>query len=107
MPAMSGLSALKPSGMRPAHPLKRRSLSTGDYSKPRTTSLTTRSGKSLAWELIRARCGRRSDEAPSDGSPRSRALARAKLRRRLLWLQHSLEEVESAVEAVLDAPGVT
>lgn len=36
-----------------------------------------------------------------------RASARAKLRRRLLWLSRSLQEVESAVGAVLSSPGRT
>lgn len=36
-----------------------------------------------------------------------RASARAKLRRRLLWLEQSLGEVEVAVDAVLNAPGRT
>jgi hypothetical protein len=36
-----------------------------------------------------------------------RVSARAKLRRRLLWLSRSLEEVESAVAEVRDAPGRT
>jgi len=36
-----------------------------------------------------------------------RASARAKFRRRLLWLSRSLEEVESAVAEILHAPGRT
>jgi hypothetical protein len=36
-----------------------------------------------------------------------RTSARAKLRRRILWLSRSLEEVESAVAEVRDAPGRT
>ncbi|MDP1874818.1 hypothetical protein [Phenylobacterium sp.] len=38
-------------------------------------------------------------------SKRPRASARAKLRRRLLWLSRSLQEVESAVDAVRKSPG--
>ncbi len=40
-------------------------------------------------------------------SKRPRASARAKLRRRLLWLSRSLQEVESAVDAVRSSPGRT
>lgn len=36
-----------------------------------------------------------------------RASARAKLRRRLLWLSRSLQEVESAIAAVRNSPGRT
>ena len=36
-----------------------------------------------------------------------RASARAKLRRRLLWLQQAISDVEAAIEAVLAAPGRT
>ena len=40
-------------------------------------------------------------------SKKPRASARAKLRRRLLWLSRSLQEVESAVAAVHSSPGRT
>jgi len=51
-------------------------------------------------ELFRRSTFRNESKAP-------RASARAKLRRRLVWLDRSLEEVEDAVGQVLGSPGRT